>query len=84
MKTPTQHPLADLTKPHVHILFTRKNGTTHHFYSCINEMTGSRLSAFDSDPPRIDDGMAWVQRMIRNIQANEKVLSFNASKHFQP
>lgn len=46
-----------------------RDGKEHTFYSCVNDMSGSRLSAFDSDPPSIDDSLKWVRSVFRDIRA---------------
>ena len=69
------HPLA---APHVQsgkIRFIHfRDGKEHSFYSCVNRMTGSRLSAFDSNPPTIDDPKPWIRSVFRDIRAKAKVL----------
>lgn len=79
-------PLTDLKKPWGIIRF--KSGVdVHTFYSCVNEMTGHRLSAFDNDPPSVcryegsyrDD--AKVFDNIRN--KSTEVLAFSGTVHFQ-
>ncbi len=45
-----------------------EDGKEHTFYSCVNDMTGSRLSAFDNDPPRINDSLKWVRSVFRDIR----------------
>jgi len=57
------------------ITFIHKDGKEHRFYSCVNDLTGSRLSAFDNDPPGIDDPIAWVKSVFKNIRAKAKVLT---------
>ena len=85
MKKPVEckiPPLTDTSKPHGVITFIHKDGNEMKFYSCVNEMTGSRLSAFNSDPPSIDDPMAWVKSVFRDIRAKATVTGFVGSKHF--
>lgn len=53
-----------------------RDGKKHYFYSCVNDMTGSRLSAFDSDPPTINDDLRWVKSVFRDIRKKAtKVMS---------
>lgn len=56
------------------IKFVHHDGTTHSFYSVVNRLTGSRLSAFDSNPPEIDSSMSWVKSVFRDIHRKAKVL----------
>lgn len=44
------------------------DGKEHCFYSCVNDMSGNRLSAFDNDPPNIGDSLAWVESVFRDIR----------------
>ena len=63
-------PLTDEAEPWVVVRFTHfRDGLTHMFYSAVNEMSGNRLSAFDNDPPGINDPKAWVQTVLRDIHA---------------
>lgn len=72
-----ENQLVDKTKPWGEITFIHfKDGSTRKFYSCVNDMSGSRLSAFDSDAPGIDDPMPWVKSVFKGIhQKATKVLS---------
>ena len=45
-----------------------RDGEEHTFYSCVNDLTGSRMSAFDNDPPSIDDSLSWVRSVFRDIR----------------
>lgn len=45
-----------------------RDGKEHCFYSCVNDMSGSRLSAFDNDAPTIDDPLKWVQSVFDDIR----------------
>lgn len=75
MKDPTViHSLARPNKPSGKIRFIHSDGKEHSFYSVINDMSGSRLSAFDSDAPSIDDTLAWVKSVFRDIRKKAQVL----------
>lgn len=78
-------PLTDTSKPWGVIRFIHfRDGKEHEFYSVINEMTGSRMTAFDCDPPGIDDPMPWIKSVFRDIhKKSTKVLEFAGTKHFQ-
>ena len=65
--------VADLKKPWGVIRFIHKDGTEHQFYSYINDMTGNRLSAFDSTAPTIGE-MPWVKSVFRDIHVKAQVL----------
>lgn len=59
--------LIDFSKPYVYIRFI-KNGEEHSFYSCVNSLTDNRLSGFDHKAPSIDDTLAWVKSVLRDIE----------------
>jgi hypothetical protein len=72
--------LTDKTKPWGKITFIHhKTGKEHSFYSCVNKLSNSRLSAFDNEPPSIGDNMAWVKSVFRDINGKCKVLSFEGN-----
>lgn len=74
-------PLTDKSQPWVVVEFTHfRDGQRHRFYSAVNEMTGNRLSAFDSDPPAIGDPLAWVRSVIRDIRAKASDVRVIGSK----
>ena len=50
------------------IRFIHSDGKEHSFYSCVNDLSGSRLSAFNNDAPSIDDGLSWVRSVFRDIR----------------
>ena len=75
--------LTDKQKPWGKITFIHKDGTKHYFYTAVNEMSGSRLSAFDSDPPGIDDPMPWIKSVFRDIRKKAQVLSYEGTKDFK-
>ena len=65
------------------ITFIHKDGKEHKFYSVVNHMSRSRLSAFDCDAPGVDDPMPWVKSVFRDIRKKSKgVTGFAGSKHF--
>ena len=66
--------LVDKTKPYGRIEFIHKDGKKHVFYSVVNEMTGSRHSAFDGDPPGLNDDMVWIKSVFRDIHKKATVL----------
>lgn len=83
MKTIEPPPLTDKKQPWGVIRFIHSDGKEHKFYSVVNELTGSRLSAFDCDAPDVDS-MAWAKSVFRDIRKKAKVLDFAGTKHFQP
>jgi hypothetical protein len=66
------HPLTDLSKPHVFVRFTDATGD-HTFGSAINSLTGDRLSGFDNAAPSINDSKRWILSVVRDIQAKATV-----------
>jgi hypothetical protein len=68
-KTYKLHPLTDTKKPYGVIWFIHE-GKEQEFYSVVNEMSGSRLSAFNSDPPSIDDQHDFSPLNILNYLVN--------------
>ena len=83
MTTSISPPLTDLSKPWGVIRFICSlDNEEHEFYSVINKMSGSRLTAFDGDAPSIDDPMPWIKSVFRDIRRKEKVLEFQGTKHF--
>lgn len=79
---PQPPPLTDKTKPWGVCTFTHSDGTRRKFYSVVNEMSGNRLSAFDSNPPDIDEPMAWVKTVFRNIHRKAKDVKYNGTIKF--
>jgi len=75
-------PLTDAAKPYIVIRFIYTDGKEHEYYSAVNEMTGSRLSAFDNSPPDIDDDLKYVKSLVRRIKKECKVTEIISSKHF--
>jgi len=81
-------PLTDESKPWGVIKFKcthgkYADGEIHEFYSCVNEMTGDRLSAIDTDGPEINDTIKWVKSVFRDIRARETIVGFGGSKEFE-
>lgn len=75
--------LTDLKRPWGVIRFIHKDGTEHEFYSVVNRMTGDRMSAFDGDAPGVNDGLAWVKSVFRDIYSkSNKVLGYEGSLKF--
>jgi hypothetical protein len=68
------HTLHDTSKKGGSIRFARPDGSTHEFSSWVNSLTGDRLSAFDGNPPTINDSLSWVKSVFRDIQAKAKVM----------
>lgn len=75
MKDPTViHKLAQKGAKSGKIRFIHSDGKEHYFYTVVNSLSGSRLSAFDSDAPSIDDPIKWIKSVFRDIRAKAKVL----------
>lgn len=45
-----------------------RDGTQHSFQSCVNDMSGSRLSWFDSNQPDIGESIAYIKSVFRDIR----------------
>lgn len=77
------HPLCAIDKPWGIIYFIHK-GKKRKFYTMINQMTGSRMTAFDWEPPSIDNPIKWIKSVFQDIrEKSEKVISQEGTKHFQ-
>lgn len=83
-------PLTDLSRPWGIIRFAHRDGTEHTFYSVINEMSGHRLAAFDSDPPSVAESQSVIPtyrddaKVFANIRMKAKqVVAFSGTAHFQ-
>lgn len=79
----TINPLADKTQPWGIITFIRSDNKEHTFYTCINSLSGSRLSAFDNDSPSINESMKYIKSVFKDIRKKAKVISYEGTKHFQ-
>jgi hypothetical protein len=61
-----------------------KDGSEYKFYTMVNEMSGNRLTAFDNDPPSINDSLPWIKSVFKDIRKNaNEILSYEGTKHFQ-
>jgi hypothetical protein len=69
------NPLTDKKQKWGMIRFTQ-DGKEHTFYSCVNRLTDDRLSAFDKEPPSIDDTLSWVRSVFRDIRKKAQVIEF--------
>lgn len=68
------HPLADETAKNIKIKFIHSDKKEHFFYSIVNEMTGDRLTGFDSEPPTLNQEKKEIKRIIDNLKKKCKVL----------
>ncbi len=76
MKNPTViHHLALHNEKSGKIVFIHSDGKEHSFYSVVNKLSGSRLSAFDSDAPTIDQSLGEIRKIFKDIKKKAKVLS---------
>ena len=69
------HHLADTSKKSGQIKFVHHDGTKRTFSTCVNRLSGDRLSWFDDCAPSINDE-SWVKSVFRDIRAKAKVISF--------
>ena len=70
----TTHTLHDTSKKGGAIRFIHSDGETHEFSSWVNRLTGDRLSAFDGNPPTVNDSLSWVRSVFRDIRGKCKVI----------
>jgi len=68
------HSLAAPREKSGKIKFVHSDGSIRAFSTCVNSLSGSRLSYFDNDPPSIDDPMPWIKSVFRDIRKKAKVL----------
>ena len=69
MKDNTQ--ISTLARPNTKagmIRFVHSDGKEHKFYTCINDLSGSRLTAFDDNAPSVNDSVAWIKSVFRDIR----------------
>jgi hypothetical protein len=72
--------LVDKDKPWGYVKFIHKDGSVHEFYSCINKLSGDRLSALDKNPPCINESLKWVKSVFRDIfKKSEGILDFKGN-----
>lgn len=64
------------------IRFVDADGKVHEFGSCINRLSGNRLSWFDKAAPSINDPIPWVKSVFRDIRNKAYVLEYIGSRHF--
>lgn len=50
------------------------DGKERRFYSGVNDLTGDRLSAFDAEAPSLNDTLAWVRSVFRDIRNKCRVV----------
>lgn len=63
------HPLARQYELSGRIRFIhREDGAEHTFSSCVNRLTGCRMSWFDSDAPDVDTPVSQIRTMFKNIR----------------
>jgi hypothetical protein len=68
------NPLASESHPCSLIRFIHKDGKEHSFGFAVNSMSGDRMSWWDSAPPDINEPIAWVKSVLKDIKAKAKVL----------
>ena len=51
------------------VRFIHTDGEEHSFYSVVNDLSGDRLSGFDSSAPSVNDTLKWVKSVFRDIRA---------------
>ena len=83
LKATENYALIETSKPWGVIRFIHSDGKNHEFYSVVNKLTGSRLTAFDDDPPGINDSIKWVKSVFRDIRIKAQILEYKGTEHFQ-
>lgn len=70
MKDNTEiHPLARAGVKSGKITFIHfRDGATHTFQTCVNDLSGSRLSWFDNNPPDVDESLAYIRSVFKDIR----------------
>jgi len=53
----------------------RYKGKEQSFSSCINDLSGDRLTWFDNEPPSIGDSLAWVRGAFKEIRKKAEIIS---------
>lgn len=66
------HPLADPDAVLILIEFER-GGKKQTYKSCINTMTGDRMTWFNNDPPFINTDMFVINNMVSKLEKNPEV-----------
>lgn len=64
--------LVDRTKPWGEITLLHSDGKEHTYYSCINDLTKTRLTGWNSDPPDIGEELPYVRSVFAGIHAKAK------------
>lgn len=62
------HPLCRHTEKAGLIRFIHSDGQEHSYYSCVNDLSGSRLSAFDGNRPTIGETIPEVRATFKAIK----------------
>jgi hypothetical protein len=70
----TIHKLAAPGEKSGKIRFIHKDGKEHCFYTCVNNMSGSRMSWFDNDAPDINGSLAYIRSVFRDIRKKAQVI----------
>ena len=68
--------------PQIVIEFMRED-KKHVYYSCVNDLTGERLSGFDDSLPYVNNTIAEVRAIIKRIKLDSKVFGLSATKPFR-
>ncbi len=68
------HVLAQPGEKSGKIKFIHTDGKEHTFYACVNKLTGSRMSWFDSDPPDVGESLQYVRSVFNGIRKKAAVL----------
>lgn len=45
-----------------------RDGKAHTFYTCVNDLTGSRMSWFDNNAPDVGESLSYIKTVFRDIR----------------
>lgn len=51
-----------------------RDGKEHAFYTCVNDLSGSRMSWFDNNPPDIDESLSYIRSVFKDIRKKAEVI----------
>lgn len=61
------HPLARAEEKSAFIRFVHIDKKEHTYSTCVNDLTGDRMSWFDNDAPDVNQPLSEIKRMFKNI-----------------
>jgi hypothetical protein len=61
------HPLARAEEKSAFIRFVHIDKKEHTYSTCVNDLTGDRMSWFDNHAPDVNQPLREIKRMFKNI-----------------